>query len=406
MGEYILEKEQKLVSTLTCYILMFPALTSTINNIMLALFGITTSLDNIILYGVLLVLFIKNMINKKSSTRTKTFMFVTLLFLLLFYTMAFFPSNLEHFWTTANDVQNPLYVFVFLTISGFFVALQVKDADIFLNEAEKWSIAVVILSALQYIITHIKKIDDPQYMVFSYNMLLATTILFLLAFREPKAKRWIFAIIGLAFIFVAGSRGALVSLLISIFVYLFFFSGFDTSKRTFILILGILVVSIFFLQMNNMLSLLAKVLDGLNIESRTIEMALEESFTNDSGRFELQQKVLEKVNIFGYGFFGDRYILEGRYVHNLFLELLCDFGIIVGSFLSIAYVVIVFKALRRADNKWKLLLCALLSVGCFKMMFSGSFLNQEPGLYVLIGLCMNDNIFEKKEKVKSIYIRG
>lgn len=385
---------------------MFPAITSTINNIILSLFGITTSLDNIVLYGVLLVMFARNLRNVRISLNIKQLAFVAIFLVALFYTAAFYPSNLKNFWTSAGDVLNPLYVFVFLTFSGFFVCLQLKDADIFLKEAEKWSIAVVILSALQYIITHINKIDDPQYMVFSYNMLFSVTILLLLAFRESKPRRWIFAVTGVAFIFVAGCRGALVSLLACLFIYLLFLSDFSLNKKMYIVFLAIIILPILYFQMNNILAFFARVLDGLNVESRTIKLALESSFLDDSGRNELLQEIFGNMKVIGYGLYGDRYFLEERYAHNLFAEFVCDFGFIFGTILCIALVVVIIKALRHAEYKWKLVVCALLSVGFFKLMFSGSFLNQEPGFYVLIGMCLNPDILKKKERIKSIYIRG
>lgn len=401
-----MEKEQKLAVTLTCYLLMFPAITSTINNIFLALFGVTTIIDNLIMYGVLLVLFVRAAMNFKLALNIKQFAVVVIFLGAFFYTMAFYTNNLKYyFWTSFDDVLNPAYVFVFLTFSCFFVSLQLKDADIFLKEAEKWSIAVVVLSFLQYVITHINKLDDPQYMTFSYNMLLSVTLLFLLAFRESKTYRWILAFLGFALIFVAGCRGALVSLIACIFIYLLFFSGFSTNKRTYIFIIGIIVIPVVYFQMNTILSFFARILNVLQIESRTIEMALEESFTYDSGRGNIIEIILKETTLLGKGLFGDRNVEDAAYAHNLFVEWIYDFGFLFGLPLCIGFVFVVIKCLRKADYKWKLFLCALLSVGVFKLMFSGSFLLHEPGLYVLIGICLNEKILNNVEIKSSMYIK-
>lgn len=400
-----MEKEQKLAATLTCYILMFPAMTSTINNIVLSMFGIQTSFDNIIMYGILFVFFAISLVKLKLVLNIKHFIVIFIFLANLFYTILFYRKSLLFFWTSADDISNPAYVFVFLTISGFFVSLNLKDADIFLKEAEKWSIIVVVLSFLQYIITYINRLNAPQYMVFSYNMLFGVTFLFLLAFREPKVYRWIFALLGFALIFVAGCRGALVSLAVAVFIFLLFFSGFNTKKRTYIFILGLIIVPIVYFQIDTILSFLAKILEALNIESRTIELALEESFSNDSGRGDVQQIILSKLNLFGYGLFGDRRILSGRYAHNLFIEWLCDFGIVFGAIISVSFVLLIVRSLKRTDYKWKLVICALLSSGFIKLMFSGSFLNQEPSFYVLLGLCLNTKLFKNNKDMQSSLIR-
>ena len=98
---------------------------------------------------------------------------------------------------------------------------------------------------------------------------------------------------------------------------------------------------------------------------------------------------MSQVDLLGHGLWGDRVILNGRYPHNIIAEILIDYGWILGSGILILLICIILRGLHKANVLMSIVLCSLLSTGIVKLLLSGSFVNQEPAFYVLIGLCVN-----------------
>lgn len=392
-------KSQKSIAELLAYLLFFSPMLFSINLIYLGLFNSVTIIDTIILYAILLI-FLFNYFNAEKSeinyAKLGFFLFFALGFL---FTALFFPENIKYLWTKVSDIENPLYVFLFLTLPAVFVAMNIVDIDILLSVLEKWSIAIIILYFFQYLVVVIKDLKEPQYMVYSYNMLFSAVLLFILALSESRIYRWVLSIVGLLLIFITGARGAFISGIASIIVCVLFLMRKNKKMLLILLLLAVTVIPILFINFNNILLWLAEVLESYGIESRTINSILNESFLYESGRDSIRTELYSNLNILGHGFAGEKVITNGRYSHNLFLSLICDCGILFGGLISIFIVVIIIKALFRAPYNVKILLCAFLSTGLFRLMLSGSYLKQEPALYILLGLCLNKKLYEQTDKL-------
>ena len=390
-----MDKSQKSISVLLAYLLFFYPILFSINLIYLGLFDKITIIDTIILYGILLVLFINYFFVQKNGINFAKIIFLFFFFFAFLFTAMFFPENIKYLWTSASDIENPLYVFLFLTLPIAFVAMNITDVDLLLTILEKWSIAITFLYFLHYIIVVVKDLKEPQYMVFSYNMLFSSVFLFILALNESRTYRWVLSILGLILIFITGARGAIVSGLASILIYYLFFIKKSLKIQFTVLILGATIIPLLFIKFNNILLWISDILDTIGIESRTINAILAESFFYESGRDSIRATLYNVLNLFGHGMAGERVVTGGSYSHNLFLSLICDFGIIIGAGIGVFIVFLIIKALMHAPDKTKILLCALLSTGFFRLMFSGSYLKPESALYMLLGLCLNENIYKQ-----------
>ena len=111
----------------------------------------------------------------------------------------------------------------------------------------------------------------------------------------------------------------------------------------------------------------------------------------DSGRLEIQKELIRqiKINPFGYGLGGDR-VFTGWYAHNIFLELIVQFGIFIGGFLCVFLVYIVISSLRKARAEMQILSILLLFIctGLIKLLISGSYLI-EPYFFLLLGFAIS-----------------
>lgn len=315
---------------------------------------------------------------------------VTAFFLLsVLVTLLISQESKAYLWTSFADIlRNPTYVFWLYSFSLFLFSGCVEDVQMLKNMLEKLAYATVGLSLLYYIAS-VSNDDAPEYMTFSYNMLFSVTLLIILWIQKFSWPRMIIGVVGAVLIFIAGCRGALLGLLISVVAYDWFGGSTRTQKqrlsRMLLVLLGLLAI-IFW---RNILEAIASILDSLDISSRTIYLLLEDAFLEDSGRSQLLDTAVQKFSVVGHGLYGDRLALNGTYIHNVFVELVFDYGMILGAGLALLWIIVILVGATGTPAEYRLLICALLSVGCVKLFFSGSFLNQEPGVYLLLGLCLN-----------------
>lgn len=394
-------KPQNIMCFILAYMMNFQGISSAIMNVV-AIWGIPVlssiatpflyaSFYACILIGICLLTTQKWPLNRLA---------VTAFFLLsVLVTLLISPESKEHMWTTSADILgNPTYVFWLCSYSLFLFSGCVEDVEMLKGTLEKMAYVTVGLSLLYYIAS-VSNNSVPEYMTFSYNMLFSVALLIILWMQKFRWPRMIAGVVGAVLIFVAGCRGALGGLLVSVFVYDLLRGKTRTQKqrlRRFLLILLALLAIIFW---HSILESVASLLDSLDISSRTIRLMLEESLLDDSGRGYLLAAATQKLSVFGYGLYGDRLALNGTYVHNVFVELLLDYGLIFGSVLALLWILVILAGVTRTPTEYRLLICALLSVGCIKLFFSGSFLNQEPGVFLLLGVCLS-GLRAKKERQK------
>lgn len=297
----------------------------------------------------------------------------------------------------AGFLSSNLFAFLFLALIGFNLSREISDIEEFLKVFEFFSVISILMSAIYYFIGVESENGAPQYMTFSYNILLQVTFLVILSIQHYKLYRLLLAVLGTILIFVAGCRGALVALFISVMVYLLFYLKMTAAKKFFFFLTLTIVAIVFFVNFIEIMKAIEAFLDSINIDSRTITSIINEEFFNDSGRSSLRELVINNLNLFGHGLWGDRVLLNGHYVHNLFWEMMYDFGVVFGLLIIFALSRIIIKAFKVKDKSFKIILCALLSTGIIKLFFSGSFLSQEPSLYVFLGMCTN--VIIRKEQL-------
>lgn len=371
--------------------------------LMLCFGGIVSSLDNIfnnflpgvplnsgiiyIAYFVLILWVIVDNGAKMSIDMILVLMGSCLMFLCV---LIFHPQNIEYMWTDMNDVlANPLFMLLCFAFVGYFVSRKLEDSTTFIVLFERFSICTIVLSLIRYFSDLKLLLKGPEYMSFSYNLLLPTVFVLLLCIQNFKWYRMIAALVGVILIFVAGCRGALVGALVSILIYIFFYGKLTAKKKysiSAILLILTSAVAFFYKQIFDFLN---AILSAVGISSRTVELLLSFSFFDDSGRSDIIQNIIGKIDLLGHGLWGDRVALDGSYAHNLVIEILYDFGLIFGILILVVLAIVILKGIKCADEKMAIILCALISAGLIKLFVSSSFLNQEPAFYVLIGMCVN-----------------
>ena len=380
------------------FFLSFFAILSSVNAICNRLIARGFKWDTVLIYLLFFGLIVYQFVFVKKSIKADSFLLWIGFIILILISSVFFKENIRYVVEKGSGVlSSRLLAFLFLSLIGYNLSREISDIEEFLKVFEFFSIISILMSAIYYFIGIESENGAPQYMTFSYNILLQVSFMVILSIQHYKLYRLLLAVLGTILIFVAGCRGALVALFISVMVYLLFYLKMTAAKKFFLFLTLTIVAIVFFVNFIEIMKAIEAFLNSINIDSRTITSIINGEFFYDSGRSSLRELVINNLNLFGHGLWGDRVLLNGRYVHNLFWEIMYDFGFVFGLLIIFALSIIIIKAFKVKDKSFKIILCALLSTGIIKLFFSGSFLSQEPSLYVFLGMCTN--VIIRKEQL-------
>ena len=378
---------QKTISFTLAFLLSFYPILTLINLVTNFFLPPGFIYDTILLYIVLAVLISYSLILIIPSFKVDVIILFLFIIFAYLITYLLYENNRIFMFTNVLDLlNNPLYILFFYSFTGYVLMRHIDDLKIFLGIFKIFSI-VVVASSLIILLDGIRIGVLPQYMVFSYNMLSHTIFLFVLSREKRNFVYLIISLVGAVLIFVAGARGPIVILVLTILVY-------EALRKTSILRKIILFSSLllmvfaFFAMKDLLINFVEYISIHLNFDSRTITYILTGRFFESSGRDDILLSLVDKISLFGSGLYSDR-AFSGFYAHNLFFEIILGFGLIFGPILIVAIVIFVYKALFSKNNDLFLLSIPFFASGFLKLFLSGSYLNQEPAFYVLLALGVN-----------------
>ncbi|MDR0890364.1 MAG: hypothetical protein LBM28_06980 [Oscillospiraceae bacterium] len=385
------EPSQRLLALVLSFMLSYLPLMTTINSICNVFISEGWIYDTALIFIVFFVMFfiaIRRYIRTVQIDVLSLFGLYAMMLLIGYFNNS---RTIRYFWTEASDfISNPLYQFLLFSFGAYMLARRLTGCREFLRCFEWVSAIVIVLSAVQYNLGMNNEEVSTQYMAFSYNMLIQVAYMMIASIRKPKWYRVVLSIIGSILLFLAGCRGAVLALVIVVLLYLLFFKKFEASRTRILVLLAFVMgtAALMFLW-KPMLTGLADLLESMNISSRNITILLEGDVLDDSGRSVYLDRVIQSINMISVnGFYSDRVLLGGTYPHNLFYEILYDFGLLLGVVLIGVLAWLYFGAFRTKNRDVKLLM-VLLSAGIIRLLFSSSFLAQEPAFYILLALCVN-----------------
>lgn len=196
-------------------------------------------------------------------------------------------------------------------------------------------------------------------------------------------------IISLVALLLFGGRGSLLSLLL-LFVMLVLFNRANGKIKPIYIVL-IIISPILFEFLQSLVDISS---------SRTMGLLVSGEIGYDSSRLLIYETLIQALadNPMGIGVRGDRVMLEYfnmsesnvAYAHNVFLELLLTFGMLIGMIIIIylMYLFIWKLMFKQMDVKIKGFLLSFFTVSFLQLMTSRTFLT-ETNLYILIFMLVN-----------------
>lgn len=397
--------KQFMVSLLICILLFVPQINYYVNLIL----QIGLTIDSVYLTPVVYVcLILVALYSYYFSIRnsSKAFHIIMMAVFVFVTSYLLFPNNRQFMFTTMFDgVYNPAYRLFFYAFPLLILAFLLNKYKALYKIIVKFSIVNTVIAILAYIFVVMYKGQHFEYMTFSYNMLFGVCICLYNGVKSKHVLSLGLGFIGSFAILFGGARGAVLSLMIFVCLCIVFLRQKKSYLKElvfyYLLLIGMFFAYLYFdSAMQSMLS----VGNDLGIRSRALTSIAAESFTESRGRSLIitsSWAAIKDSPIIGYGIWGDRVAISNHgygsatYAHNILLEILCQFGVIIGSLLIIFLLFLIIRRLRRNDKSaYYVILFSVIPNGLIKLLFSGSYLT-EPYFFLLLGLLLNKY---KKEK--------
>ncbi len=207
---------------------------------------------------------------------------------------------------------------------------------------------------------------------YGYQVVFCFILYILLYLFNKQIIDLILSVISIYLVLSCGSRGSLICIAVAtVLVILFLLKTTAVNTLKFYGLIGLTIVTAVFAGpgLSMLFTYLAKVFDKYGISSRTLRMFIKGKMDNTSGRdviYQVARDMIRQKPITGYGFFGDRYrlrkIVYFGYPHNVVLEIMIQFGVIIGTlFLAIVLYKAFRMLIKNNDAGWMLLLIVFLT---------------------------------------------
>lgn len=215
-------------------------------------------------------------------------------------------------------------------------------------------------------------------MVFSYTLIIPLFLHMNEFFNSRKKIYIMISILELLLLFSYGSRGAFIAILGFIAGNLIFINNKWLKPKILIPILILIVAFIFFI-LNDGFQNLFDLLMKSGKYNRNLDMLANGTFFSNNGRFDIYILYFNKIMMhpfIGWGIASDFVI--GEFQHNIIIEVLFEFGLILGSILIIGLLYTFYKIFKEPNRKKKELLIIFIACGIIPLMFSSSYIEWIP----------------------------
>lgn len=267
----------------------------------------------------------------------------------------------------------------------FCVGKKVEDHDLFFSQAKKGCIYVLIIAAFQFL-RH-TGVDSSQ---FDYDVSTSYALVFPTIFHISRLKEkkiyYLLIILELAIILLYGSRGPLLCVGSYILIRIILTKP-KSAKAQLLKIMVIFLIIFSVVGYEQVINIISDISKSLGISSRTISLLTRSKISYNSGRDDLWEMVIDKIKekpYLGWGVAGDQSFMVS-YPHQLFLELVLHFGIIIGSFLGLWIVYKIMKKIITVRFQDKALV-AFLCTGFIPLMLSDTYLDNVY-FWLLMAFC-------------------
>ncbi|MFI8493298.1 O-antigen ligase family protein [Peribacillus butanolivorans] len=359
-------------------------------NILAIAINMITGLNNTVIFPFIICSLISFVVNRKTNL-------VVVIPLSLFFLSLFLLSFLQI--GASLHLKDYLMSFCVFGITSFIIASQPFEV----KKVMKYITLIYVSTSWIFLVLDIENMLPGNKMGLGYLILPVILVciyhLSYLKVNLPK-KLYYLIIIGWYgyFMIKVGTRGAILSIGLYIFL-LFVLSKKITINRIIIYLMGFVIFIVVYSNILSILLIVKNILGNLGIKSYFIEKSvlLIEENNIFNGRDILYESAFNgfKESWFygnGIGSFHDHY---GTYIHNIFLQMLNESGVllVIPLLLIICYGLFLLFFSRKIDHSFKLFICLIFTLAFPKLIVSSIFW-KEQGFWILIIMIISFKFFK------------
>lgn len=384
--------KNKISKIVTLYFILLP-----INAIFKLQFG---SIANFIIPVLFIILIIFNI---KKIKRTQEFVYIFIFFLLSFL-ISLYKYN-EYLY----NYFGLIYLFFCTALPWLLIGVNIDNSEEILKNIKEKIIFLIVNNGLLLIYCLYIGRNMVGNMEISYAILPLCIFSLYYYLKNKNLKYLIMSLTSVGLIVIVGSRGPLVC--IAIYILLYLLMNLKEHKKT---IIGlILIIILIACNYTNILLNTKSFLDQRGIHSRTLNKLINNEITDDTGRSEIHDVVYQilESNPLGVGigveriyinseFYAGQKEMSSCYPHNLILEIIVQYGYIVGGIIITVLCCWFFLGIKNANEGNKNFLLILLTTEIVRLMISSSYL-LSPLFFLCLGLCLRI-VYRRKENEENI----
>lgn len=330
------------------------------------------------LVGLLYLIALPSVLKRNRLKFMATYFMAIFIFI---FNYAIFGEN----WIYLKTIVFPLF---FTCLPSLIYAYSIENWDILKETMKKVSNIVFVVGTLIGILVFTGSSTVGSYsMSLSYYILLPA-IMFMDEFVDKKTiKSGIKLTVAMIVILALGSRGAVMCFGVFIILKLIKRIKNITSAKAMLYIILFSLVILGIMLFDEILGIINETLISYGIHSRTLALFLQGGVYL-SGRDTLYEDVFNEIlnkPFLGIGLAGDRLIIGGGYVHNIFLEILANFGFILGGFLIVFLIFLLVRNLLERDIRRYNMAIVWIGLGFVPLLVSGSYLT-DFNFWIMLGI--------------------
>ena len=302
-------------------------------------------------------------------------------------TWVVYPANIERYMIG----QGQLWPTVFPLFRFFIVGLFLIPNDETIELVGKVS-CLSILAETLFILFILRGSDlqNNDDMSRAYSLLL--TVLFAINYAYDKRTFWgiAFSVVGVLSLLSMGTRGPIM-IVLAFFAAKIFQSSTKKGKGAIVIV--VLLLLMWFVSSplwNAFLLLLRDIISSLGMSTRIIDYTIPgETLSNYTERDEIIDLLINKIierPLTGWGVYGE-WQFVGWSAHNMYIELLIHFGVILGGIIILWMFYISIKAFLTCKSTPVRGLILMFACNVFvRGVFGGTFLSFPT--FLMIGYCL------------------
>ena len=397
-----------ITNTLLVFLMSFSSVLTLVTGSVRLFISNTYKIDVLFVYGLLGLLILLAIPQILRRVKVSNLLIIAAIFCVFVASVFYKYHDTNLFMAILPDI-------VIRCIPMFIVATTVKNYENLFAKLHMAAYVIVFAQLGNVSVFNAGVLQATYSQYIAYLVLPATCILVAAMFRRLNVADLIVSVISIIFLLMTGARGPVVVAISFVFAMICLMPMRKLKKISLgVLFVGAIVVVVLFYR--EIALFLISVSEELNFSTRIFQKLLEGGFLDSSGRDAITEHTLELIRqhpMFGVGMLNERvYIanalnsftdVEGFYPHNIFLELLVQFGIPLGTILIVSLSALLgIQPLLMKNVEKKRVFLLFLFIGFLPLFVSGSYLNS-VNFYLLLGFSLNREKFSFRTRERFIY---